>query len=217
MDTISQLRNLIPFEVFDYQVIMVALSRYRKPRDIVSRLVRECKIVRIKKGLYCFAENYRKSPISRGYLSNLIYGPSYVSLDYALSYYGLIPEAVYSITSVTMRRSCRFNNLFGLFIYQKTPESKYSCGITLTTEGIDTSYLIASPEKALVDKIWFDKRFSGRNKSEFRNYIYTDLRIEVEDLIKLDLSELYKISNSYNSLIVSNLFEFVVEEKRKYA
>ena len=102
------LRQKIDLDVFDYQVLLDVLAGYGKPRDKITRLLMSGEIVRVKKGLYCFGEAFRRSPICREYLANLIYGPSYVSLDYALRLHGLIPERVEAVTSVTTRRSRGF-------------------------------------------------------------------------------------------------------------
>ncbi|MEA3441146.1 MAG: hypothetical protein U9R58_12785 [Chloroflexota bacterium] len=114
MKTIGKIRAKIHGEIFDYQVLLYTLSGYRKPRDKITRLLAAGAIVRIKKGLYCFGDPFRKKPISREHLANLIYGPSYISIDYALSYYGLIPERVETITSVTTHRSRDFDTPFAV-------------------------------------------------------------------------------------------------------
>ena len=99
------------------------------------------------------------APISRELLANLIYGPSYISLDYALSYHGLIPERVETVTSVTLGRSRTFTTPYGMFSYRRLSQSRYAVGGLLAEHG-DLSFLIASPEKALADKVWADKRNS---------------------------------------------------------
>ena len=105
-------------DTFDYQTLLDALSDYSKPRDRITRLLASGAIVRVKKGLYCFGETFRRGPVVREHLANLIYGPSYVSLDYALGYHGLIPERVERVTSVTTRRSREFVTPFGVFSYR---------------------------------------------------------------------------------------------------
>ena len=92
------LREQIGREEFDYPALMGALSQYANPRDKVTSLLRRGTIVRVKKGLYVFGEAYRRRPYSRELLANLIYGPSFVSLDYALAFHGLISERVEVIT-----------------------------------------------------------------------------------------------------------------------
>jgi len=75
VNEIILLRKRISQDVFDYQVLIDALSDYRKPRGKRTKLFENEIIIRIKKGLYCFTEDFRKEPVSREYLTNLIYGP----------------------------------------------------------------------------------------------------------------------------------------------
>ena len=89
---------MIPVDVFDYTTLVSALSDFRKPRDKITKLLERGTLIRVKKGLYCFNEVLRKRLLSREYLANLIYGPSYVSLEYALAFHGLIPERVETVT-----------------------------------------------------------------------------------------------------------------------
>jgi len=105
---IENIRNRIAHEEFDYQTLLVCLKNYARPRDKISALLKKDFIIRIKKGLYIFGDEYRRSPYSREILANLMYGPSYVSLDFALQYYGLIPERVEAVTCVTTGRLAGF-------------------------------------------------------------------------------------------------------------
>lgn len=91
MDIVSTLRKTIPWEEFDYQALLQALKDYAYPRDKITDLLAKGVIVRVKKGLYVFGDAYRTRPYSREILANLIYGPSCVSLEYALHYHGLTP------------------------------------------------------------------------------------------------------------------------------
>lgn len=75
------IRKRIPFDVFDYATLVSALSGYRKPRDRITKLLASGNVIRIKKGLYCFGQDMKNEPLSCEYLANLIYGPSYVSLE----------------------------------------------------------------------------------------------------------------------------------------
>ena len=128
------LRQRIDLDVFDYQVLRDALAGYGKPRDKITRLLASGEIVRVKKGLYCFGEAFRKSPICSEYLANLIYGPSYVSLDYALRLHGLIPERVEAVTSVTTRCSRGFETPLGHFTYRTLSHRRYDADGPVTLE-----------------------------------------------------------------------------------
>ncbi len=214
MNNIGKIRAKIHGEVFDYQVLVDALAGYRKPRDKITRLLATGAIVRIKKGLYCFGELFRKEHISREYLANLIYGPSYISAEYALSHYGLIPERVETITSVTTRRSRNFDTPVGVFSYTMLKPSRYAVGAVFDTAG-KTPYLTASPEKALVDKVWGDKRFNGRRIVEFDDYLSDDLRIDRGDLSKLDPDRLQAIAKAYDSAKINNLVRHIMRLKEK--
>jgi predicted transcriptional regulator of viral defense system len=208
LDTIVQIRQKIRSDVFDYQVLMDALAGYRKPRDKITRLLTNKIIIRLKKGLYCFSEAFRKEPFSREYIANLIYGPSYVSLEYALSYHGLIPERVEVVTSVTTGRSRDFDTPLGTFSYRMLKGRRYAVGAILETSG-KTPFLIATPEKALTDKIWTDKRFSGLHLSDYDAYLYDDLRIDHEAFSGFDYSLLHHIANAYGSAKINNLLRFL--------
>lgn len=208
MNAIADIRQRIRWEVFDYQVLLDALSGYSKPGDKITRLLSSGAIVRVKKGLYCFGEAFRREPVSREYLANLIYGPSYVSLDYALSHHGLIPERVETVTSVTTRRSRDFETPFGKFTYRMLEGPRYAVGAVLETAGT-TTFLIASPEKALVDKVWTDKRFSGSRVLDYDAYLLDDLRLEPDSLVRLDRSRLGAIALAYDSPKINRLVRYL--------
>jgi len=215
MSEIISIREKIDRDVFDYQVLQGALTGYSKPRDKITRLLDSGAIVRVKKGLYCFGKVLRREPVSREYLANLIYGPSYVSLEYALSYHGLIPERVEVVTSVTTRRSRGFLTPFGSYYYRILSESRYAVGVILERSG-STQFLMASPEKALIDKIWTDKRFQGERISDYEAYLSEDLRIERDTLVSLNSSSLRSVARAYNSPKIRNLIRYLkqLEESR---
>jgi predicted transcriptional regulator of viral defense system len=213
MEEIARIRQAITLEVFDYQVLMSALSDYSKPRDKITKLLAGGAIIRIKKGLYCFSESLRREPIIREHVANLIYGPSYVSLDYALSYHGLIPERVEVVTSVTTRRSRAFETPIGSFSYRMLHEARYATGAVLEAVGA-TTFLIATPEKALVDKVWTDSRFSGNHISDFGTYLLDDLRIDEEALGGLMESRLESIARAYDSAKINRLVRYIERLRR---
>lgn len=198
------IRDKVTSDVLDYQQLVSYLGEYAKPRDRISRLLAEGSLIRLRKGLYVFNERYRHSLLSREYLANLIYGPSYVSLDYALSYYGLIPERIADVTSVTTGENRRFNTPFGVFTYRPLPLHRYTTGFRLVGEG-DAHYLIATPEKALVDKVWADKYFSPANLKEFDAYLFEDLRLDEALVLALNQELFSVICTAYASRKIAML------------
>lgn len=91
---IEMVRKLAEREEIDYQFLLSTLSEYARPRDKISEWLKSGDLIRVKKGLYVFGEHIALTPYSHEILANLIYGPSAISLSYALAFYGLIPERV---------------------------------------------------------------------------------------------------------------------------
>lgn len=213
MITVADIRDKVGTEVLDYQQLISILHDYKKPRDRIGALLSGGDLVRLRKGLYVFGERYRRAPVSRELLANLIYGPSCVSLDYALSRHGMIPERVENVTSVTTGENRRFNTPFGVFTYRSLPPKRYAPGIRQVDEG-EIRYLIASPEKALVDKVWTDKRFGPANLGDFEDYLFKDLRLDEERLFALDANLLDTINHAYASRKVGMLVRFLLKRMK---
>jgi len=196
---LEDLRSKITSEEFDYQTLLDGLREYARPRDKITSLLRQSAIIRIKKGIYVFGEKYRRQPFSREVLANMIYGPSYISLDYALHYYGMIPERVEAVTSVTCSRGRRFSTAVGLFIYRGIPMNAYRIGIDQVALAGGRTFLIAVPEKALSDKIHDDRGTRVRTQAEMMSYLLDNLRIDPGRLEKLNPVILSLIADRYRS------------------
>src|SRR5436190_9717139 len=96
---INLLRKLAEKEIIDYTFLISVLSNYASPRDKITAWLKSGDLIRVKKGLYVFGKDVALTPFSHEVLANLIYGPSAISLSYALAFYGLIPERVTTVTS----------------------------------------------------------------------------------------------------------------------
>lgn len=107
-------------------------------------------ILQLKKGLYILNDTDRKITPSALFVANQLISPSYVSTEYALNFYGLIPEHVEEITSVTTKKTSFFENILGRFRYHHIKESAY-CGLRRVKEDTKLNFFIAEPEKAVVD------------------------------------------------------------------
>jgi len=199
------IRSCIRTEIFDYQILTDALKDLSSPRDKTTRLLREGVVVRVKKGLYVFGDKYRRYPYSKELLANLVYGPSYVSLDYALAYYGLIPERVEALTSVTPNRSHRFNTPVGLFLYRQIPAQAYEEGMVRVEGEHDQAFLIASPEKALADKIVSVRGAPIANIGEMGRFLEEDLRIDTGAIRSLSAEKIDEFAGRYRSLRLRRL------------
>lgn len=206
---IEPIQNRIPREEFDFQTLLDALKDYARPRDKISDLMRKKAIIRIKKGLYVLGEDYRRRPYSRELLANLVYGPSYISLDSALQHYGYIPEHVEAVTSVTTGRSRKFHTPVGLFAYRQIPLQAFRFGMTRVEMNDGLAYLIATPEKCLSDKIRQDRGTAVRNWEEMQQYLVEDLRIDESSLMSLNPEKITNIANRYRSRKILILGDFV--------
>jgi hypothetical protein len=198
MDTFT-LRQRIEHEEFDYQILLDALREYARPRDKISDLLEKGVIVRVKKGLYVFSEAYRRRPVTREILANLIYGPSYISLEYALHYHGLIPERVETLTSVACGRSRSFDTPIGAFSYRRIPGRSFQTGMDRVELDNGRSFLIATPEKALADMIVRDRGAGIQTQTQLRDYLLDSLRIDPAGLRELDPERLLDIAGRYRS------------------
>ncbi|OGT40089.1 MAG: hypothetical protein A3E81_08675 [Gammaproteobacteria bacterium RIFCSPHIGHO2_12_FULL_36_30] len=211
---IETLRKLAGREEIDYGFILSALKDYVKPRNKISAWLKSKELIRIKKGLYIFGENSALQPYSKEVLANLIYGPSAISLTYALSYYGLIPERVNTITNITNNRIKNFSTDVGVFQYYYLNSEKYSVGITLNQALTEHAFLIASPEKALSDQIHIvDKHIELKNTEEMEKYLLHDLRIDERELLKFKLNHLEEISNHYHDERIVLLKKYIKMRK----
>ncbi len=180
-----------PSEELEYGFVMECLKAYKNPRIKLNNLLKIKALVRIKKGIYIFGEKFARQPYSSEVLANMIYGPSYVSLEWACQYYRLIPERVTTVTSITTQRSKQFETPLGLFTYDHLPSQIYPVGITLIKFTERQQALMATKEKALADLIVL-RRGKFSSLKHFKETVFEDLRIEEEDIENLDL-ELLKL------------------------
>lgn len=201
------LRNSALTEEFDYNFIKQALREYKNPRVKINDLLKKGKIIRVKKGLYVFGPELAKEPYSKEVLANLIYGPSYLSLEYALSFYGLIPDRVEAVTSVTNKRKKFFHTPVGIFSYRYISPSIYSYGVTLYEMDKHRSILIASKEKALSDMLYFSDKMA--DEAQIQRYLLQDLRMDSDDLRSFDPRKVKRLAGFYghNVNLLHNLLK----------
>ncbi len=203
------MKNLIqlPSE-FDYNLLLHALRDYKKPRDKIRSLLREKDIIRVKKGLYVLGKEYN-NPYNKFVLSNLIYGPSYITGQTALAFWNMIPERVELMISMTAKRKKEFETPIGRFCYWYCPKKVFNIGIQLEDLGDQKKFLIASPEKALCDVTAMQTHISTKNgMKEFLELMRLDYSVNK----KPDLSLLEKIKTGYRRKSVKLLVDCLKED-----
>lgn len=181
-------------------MILDELRQYASPADKLTRMFREGEYIQITKGLY---ETDRSTP---GYLlAGSIYGPSYLSFEFALGYYGMIPEAVYAFTSATFGKGRKkiFENFFGTYTYRDVPSSVYPMALEIIEEG-NYSFIIATREKAICDQLY--KMGPVANYKELQNLLLVDLRIDQQELKKINLEKLRILAEHYTSSNVKKFY-----------
>ena len=179
------------------------LKEYSNKNSKICREIKKGNLIKIRNGLY------ETDPQVDGYLlAGCIYGPSYLSFDFALFYYGLIPEKVTTYTSATFNKKKKkiYINYFGTYLYRDIPEKVYHLGIKLIKTDA-YSYQIATPEKALCDKLY--TLSPVKNFKELENLLFNDLRIDLDEFNKLNLKEIEEISNFYHSTNVNLLYRYM--------
>ena len=179
----------------------------------ISYMVKQEILIRLKKGLYTFSELYQDSSIDIISVANRLYTPSYISFDYALSYYGLIPERVYEVTSATLHAKKVFETPLGRFSYRPIPIEVYALGVDWLYDEVDGGKFIATPEKALCDKIRGDRGVGRLKQEKMREYLMYDLRIEWEALLALDVVLIEEIAKRYKSYNLKSLSGLLKRKK----
>lgn len=182
MEQLSQI-GIIPV---DYSALESFLTGYASPRHKIAYLDASGKLIRLKRGLYVVSPAVSRKLLSTELIANHIYGPSYVSMESALRYYGLIPESVYGVRSMTIKRSRKFDNMIARFDYIFCTDEYFSIGICLEQkEGY--AFLIASPEKALCDLISYTPNVRLRSLKALLLYLEEDLRLDMEAFYRMDV------------------------------
>lgn len=203
---------------FQNQPIILSkeVVRTEKNRQIVFNQLRRWQekglIIKLKKGVYLLNRNDRRINLSVYFIANQLYGPSYVSLEYALNFYGLIPEAVFDITSVVTKKTMRFQNETGVFIYQHIKPDAFR-GFSAIKEENGTFVFIAEPEKAVVDFLYLHL---NDLKKEVKDKFKLSYRFQnLENLRASRIMELARLFNNHKLLETARDFcDFIREEAK---
>lgn len=183
MENLKQL-GIVPV---DYAVLGSLFSGYKSPRNKIANLEIEGKLIRLKRGLYVVSPSVSGKLLSTELIANHIYGPSYVSMESALRYYGLIPENIHIVRSLAIKRSRVFENSISRFEYINCSDDYFPVGINQKIVG-EYSFLIASPEKALCDLIAFTPKVRPRFIKSLLSYLEEDIRLDMEAFYEMNIN-----------------------------
>jgi len=167
-------------------LILELLHDYQSPNDKISELLKRKELISVRRGLYITGPNMDLPTPEPFLIANHLRGPSYVSLESALSYWNMIPERAYEISSVTIKTSKLYQTPVGRFSYQRLQTPYYSYGIKNIVYSPKQTMLVASPEKALCDKVALTPKIYLRSIKQTREFLLEDLRMDSEVLSTLD-------------------------------
>lgn len=173
-------------------LLLGLLKGYSRPYDKIMEMVNQGILVQLRRGLYLTTSLVNEKTPEPFLIANHLYGPSYVSLDSALNHWGLIPERVFEISSVTPKVSKRFLAQNIVYSFTHLPAAYYPLGIQSLSLTETQTVLIASPEKALCDKVITTSGVNLRSKNQAMAFLVEDLRIEKDQLRELNLREMVK-------------------------
>jgi len=189
--------------------LLLRLDKSRNSRyGIIKRAIKEGYIIPIKKDLFLI-KNTNNTTLDLFQIAPIIYGPSYISFESALSYHGWIPEAVRTTTCATVKRSRKFETPLGIYSYEHIPVKTFQFGIEQHVSLHGVVSFISSPIKALADLIYTRKRFwpTVEDLSE-------DLRIELVCLEKSDRTLIEDLIKSYPSSRVKKMLQMIQKSLR---
>ncbi len=187
--------------------VMETLQPYSAPKSKLTRLFKDESLLRIRRGLYLPSG----ADYSLKTLANMIYGPSYISFEYALSGYGIIPERVVNITSAAYGKNKhkRFDTPLGTLFYRTIPSAVFHLEVR-RFEDNGSPYLIATVEKAICDTLYQHRRV--QSIKGLKELLFSDLRFDQSSLQDLNLSTIAALAPLYQKKILIQFVRLLKEE-----
>ena len=197
--------------VFTQSEITTAIggTKYSQ-HGLIKRAIANEEIINIRRGLYCLSPELQRNPISVYSLAQRVYGPSYISMESALSYHGLIPEAVYAITCASFNNGKDFNTPLGLFSYKRIPQDIFHLGVERIKDDNENIFFMASPVKALAEYMYVHM-LNWKNLAE----PMMSLRLDEEIFFNIELTEIKAIMENYHSGRIKRFLKAWMSEVRK--
>lgn len=185
----------VPTELFTQADVATLIDGTDFSRHgLIKRAISAGEILNIRRGLYCLAPEFQKKPVSVYALAERIYGPSYISMESALSYHGWIPEAVYACTCASFSHSREFATPLGVFSYRRVPQNAFFLGVDRCKDANGNVFFMATPAKALADLLYVHKLnwFSMAEP-------VASLRIDEEEPAQVNTQELEELLGNYSN------------------
>ncbi len=190
--------------IYDMLSLKDEYKDYSNINQKISLEVKKGNLIRVKKGIY--TDNLK---IDAPILANFLLSPSYISFEYALSYYGLIPEMVTMYTSAMFNK--KNNKYFSVnnvrFDYRSIPNKVFPYGYTLNKNEEGINYKIATKEKALLDTLY--SKYPVRSIKDLKILLFEDLRIDEFEFEKLDFEFIKKVAPLYHSNTLYTLVKYI--------
>ncbi len=185
---------------------------------LLKRALKAGEVIRIHRGLYSLAPKYLRRKPDPLVFAQVIHGPSYISLETALSYHGWIPEAVYAVTSASMDRAREFETPLGHFSFTRIPQKVFYTEVTRIERqygnepGIHAgeSFLIASPLKALADYVY-------AHKPDWASAgpVIESLRVDESSLSNINSESIDRLTDNYSSRRVRRFLKGLRKDLKK--
>jgi len=172
---------------------------------LVHRACQAGEILRLKPGLFVLGTPYRKSEPHPFVVAAVLHSPSHISLESALGHHGLIPEAVYQVSSVTVGRSREYTTPLGVFDFRRVPALAPRAGVEAVEVARNAWAFIALPLRAIADAVYLNKEITWNRNG--LGYLTESLRIEEDDLRSLSFEALDEILDSIRSRRVREYVE----------
>ena len=194
-------------QYYDYQYLMDMLKGYASPKSKLTHMIRSGEVIRVKRGIYLPGDSKDWSVRT---LANKIYGPSYISFEYALGWHGLIPEYVHVVTSACLskNRSRFYETPVGSFSYRDIPAAVYPYGVEMIIDKKER-FLLATPEKALCDTL--SKIGSIASKNDLRMFLLDDLRMDESMLAAMNREDIAFLAGRYRRKALKILTKYILD------
>ena len=193
--------------IYDHIMLADKFKAYSNVNQKIALEMRKGTFVKIKRGLYS-NDVKADAPV----LANVCLSPSYLSFEYALAFYGLIPEKVslYSSACFGKKTNKVFESEALILSYSSIPEPVFPEGIRFLRNEAGMRYKIARPEKALCDTLY--SSYPVRSLKDLKTKLFEDLRLDEARLNELDFDFILGIIPLYRSNTLNVFGKYIRKE-----